>query len=335
MIYTDHLPGLENSTADALCLLSLIGDYQINQLLLNEALQQINFQHSLVVFVEKINKQLTKHCSPQEDNKAIARNAKNILWSSVQLLQHHSIDLIPKAIHKTIRNQVEAVLILPRWKDHEKIIKITTKNYRDDQDKYKEREQLYRELAELIKLDSVTIDQLIAGINPETSTQTSTTPEEIQQTTMAMIVAFCAACMTVLVFMKQSETIEVKHQRNGFNKETQKQFQKIKYGTILQNIPQLVQNITATNQQKSLGELNQKSTHIEQLIRHAQTARLKAAGATQAEVNTFTRHAMTSNVVDIYYNKPVERDLASMLILNEKRYMNSMVTTQQHVSKTA
>lgn len=30
MIYTDHLPGLENSTADALCLLSLIGDYQIN-----------------------------------------------------------------------------------------------------------------------------------------------------------------------------------------------------------------------------------------------------------------------------------------------------------------
>jgi hypothetical protein len=52
--------------------------------------------------------------------------------------------------------------------------------------------------------------------------------------------------------------------------------------------------------------------------------RLRTAGATQAEVNAFTRHALTSNVVDIYYNKPIERDLASLLIEDEKRYMKSI-----------
>ncbi|KAA6404120.1 MAG: hypothetical protein EZS28_000348 [Streblomastix strix] len=53
-------------------------------------------------------------------------------------------------------------------KDNERTLKTTNRNHRDDKDKYKEGEQLYRELAELTKLDSVAIDQLIAGINPET-----------------------------------------------------------------------------------------------------------------------------------------------------------------------
>ncbi|KAA6315306.1 MAG: hypothetical protein EZS28_055441, partial [Streblomastix strix] len=53
-------------------------------------------------------------------------------------------------------------------KDNERIHKTTSRNHRDGKDKYKEGEQLYRELAELTNLDSVAIDQLIAGINPET-----------------------------------------------------------------------------------------------------------------------------------------------------------------------
>ncbi|KAA6353211.1 MAG: hypothetical protein EZS28_051262, partial [Streblomastix strix] len=205
-------------------------------------------------------------------------------------------------------------------KDNEGTLKTTTRNHGDGKDKYKEGEQLYRELAELTRLDSTAIDQLIAGINPETwrkrragltplanylkqnnintstllgnkpdvelvnalawyknlggpklqqrmknmkmhcgvvlsqfslmnninnsslvktyskgqglsiqskprfptiwnlqilfnyiNTQTPTTPEEIQQTAMAMIVAFCAARMTELVFMKQSEMINDTH----------------------------------------------------------------------------------------------------------------------------
>ncbi|KAA6382784.1 MAG: hypothetical protein EZS28_021690 [Streblomastix strix] len=331
-IYTEHLPGLENSTADALSRLSWIGDYQINPILLNEELHQINFQPTLDAFAHKTNKQLKSYCSPQEDNKVIVRNAPNIPWTNELLLLHPPIGLIPKIIQKMIRDQVEAVLILPRCntrtirsssnqrKDNERTLKTTTRNHRDGKDKHKEGEQLYRELAELINLDSATIDQLIAGINPETwrkrragltplanymkqnnintstllgnkpyielvnalawykdrggpklqqrmknmkmhcgvvlsqfshmndinnsslvktyskgqglsiqskprfptiwnlqilfnyiNTQTPTTPEEIQQTAIAMIVAFCAARMTELVFMKQSEMIDDTH----------------------------------------------------------------------------------------------------------------------------
>ncbi|KAA6384133.1 MAG: hypothetical protein EZS28_020344, partial [Streblomastix strix] len=90
-------------------------DYQINPTLLNEALHQINFQPTLDAFAHKTNKQLKRYCSPQEDNKAIARNALNIPWTSELLLLHPPIGLIPKVIQKMIRDQVEAVLILPRW----------------------------------------------------------------------------------------------------------------------------------------------------------------------------------------------------------------------------
>ncbi|KAA6386830.1 MAG: hypothetical protein EZS28_017642 [Streblomastix strix] len=148
-------------------------------------------------------------------------------------------------------------------KDNEGTLKTTTRNHRDGKDKYKDGELLYRELAELTKLDSVAIDQLIAGINPEiwrkrragltplanylkqnntnTSTLLGNKPdvelvnalawykerwvpklqqrvknmkmhcEDIQQTAMAMMVAFCAARMTELVFMKQSEMIDDMH----------------------------------------------------------------------------------------------------------------------------
>ncbi|KAA6404265.1 MAG: hypothetical protein EZS28_000208 [Streblomastix strix] len=115
MIYTEHLPGLENSTANALSRQSWIGDYQINPVLLNEALQKINFQPTLDAFAHKTNQFLKRYCSPQEDNKTIARNALNIPWTNELLLLHPPIGLIPKVIQKMIRDQVEAVLILPRW----------------------------------------------------------------------------------------------------------------------------------------------------------------------------------------------------------------------------
>ncbi|KAA6390136.1 MAG: hypothetical protein EZS28_014339 [Streblomastix strix] len=115
IIYKENLPGPENSTANALSLLSWIGNSQIKSVLLNEAHQQINFQPTLDAFAHKTNKQLKRHCLLQDDNNAIARNALNIPWTSDQLLLHPPIGFIPKIIQKTIRDQVEALLILPRW----------------------------------------------------------------------------------------------------------------------------------------------------------------------------------------------------------------------------
>ncbi|KAA6368021.1 MAG: hypothetical protein EZS28_036452, partial [Streblomastix strix] len=49
-------------------------------------------------------------------------------------------------------------------------------------------------------------------------------------------------------------------------------------------------------------------------IRHAMMTRLRAAGASQQVVNYFTRHALNSTVVDMYYNRPIARDLSKLLI---------------------
>ncbi|KAA6404257.1 MAG: hypothetical protein EZS28_000215 [Streblomastix strix] len=459
IIYNEHLPGLENSTADALSRLSWIGDYQINPILLNEALHQINFQPMLDAFAHKTNKQLKRYCSPQEDNKAIARNALNIPWTNELLLLHPPIGLIPKVILKIIRDQVETVLILPRCntktirsssnqrKDNERTLKTTTRNHRNGKHKYKEGEQLYRELAELTRLDSTAIDQLIASINPETwrkrragltplanylkqnniitstlldnkpdvelvnalawhkdrggpklqkrmknmkmhcgvvlsqfsqmndinnsslvktyykgqvlsiqsqprfptiwnlqilfsyiNTQTPTTSEEIQQIAMAMIVAFCAARMTELVFMKQSEMIDNTHSIS-LKTQTSKGKQVVIHTITSEERSGICCPLPASSEYCShqltaiIRRAGITSPYTGPTIRHAMMTRLRAVGASQAEVNAFTRHAMTSNVVDNYYNKPVERDLASILIMNEKRLnLNIFVG---HVSKTA
>ncbi|KAA6379140.1 MAG: hypothetical protein EZS28_025332 [Streblomastix strix] len=62
-------------------------------------------------------------------------------------------------------------------------------------------------------------------------------------------------------------------------------------------------------------------------IRNAMMTKLRARGATQAEVNAYTRHSLTSNVVDAYYCRPVERDLGALLLSNEQRYDNIIYIT--------
>jgi hypothetical protein len=49
-------------------------------------------------------------------------------------------------------------------------------------------------------------------------------------------------------------------------------------------------------------------------IRHAMMTKLQEAGATIEEVNQFTRHTPGSNVVDVYYYKPIRRDLSTLLL---------------------
>ncbi|KAA6390137.1 MAG: hypothetical protein EZS28_014340 [Streblomastix strix] len=110
---------------------------------------------------------------------------------------------------------------------------------------------------------------------------------------MAVIVAICAARTTELIFMKQSEMIDDMH---SFSLKTQTSKAVIRKAGIT-------------------------SPYTGLTIRHAMMTRLRAAGATQAEVNAFARRVIASNAVEIYQNKPIERDLTSMLIVNQKRYL--------------
>ncbi|KAA6362598.1 MAG: hypothetical protein EZS28_041875, partial [Streblomastix strix] len=178
------------------------------------------------------------------------------------------------------------------------------------------------------------------------------TSEEIQQTTMAMIVAFCAAIMTELVQMKESEIIQELY-FIALQKQTSKGNQIIKHKNFLQETNWLMlpsQNIVVMEAQiekdsimhdQIWQNLSKKAPATSQYcsyqltniirradiqnpytiptIRYAMMTCLRAAGATQPEVNAFTRHAISSNVVDVYYNKPIERDLSALLIMNEER----------------
>ncbi|KAA6354154.1 MAG: hypothetical protein EZS28_050321, partial [Streblomastix strix] len=42
--------------------------------------------------------------------------------------------------------------------------------------------------------------------------------------------------------------------------------------------------------------------------------KMRKEGATQEEVNEATRHAPGSNACDIFYNKPVTRDLGTLIL---------------------
>ncbi|KAA6401854.1 MAG: hypothetical protein EZS28_002615 [Streblomastix strix] len=49
-------------------------------------------------------------------------------------------------------------------------------------------------------------------------------------------------------------------------------------------------------------------------VRHDMITKLRKYGAIQEEVNAFTRHAPGSNVIDVYYNKPVGGNLINLLL---------------------
>ncbi|KAA6386942.1 MAG: hypothetical protein EZS28_017531 [Streblomastix strix] len=55
-------------------------------------------------------------------------------------------------------------------------------------------------------------------------------------------------------------------------------------------------------------------------ILHTMMTRLRAAGASQQEVNSFTCYALNSTVVDMYYNCPIARDLSKLLIQIDERH---------------
>ncbi|KAA6365122.1 MAG: hypothetical protein EZS28_039351 [Streblomastix strix] len=65
------------------------------------------------------------------------------------------------------------------------------------------------------------------------------------------------------------------------------------------------------------------------IVRHAMITKLRKYGATQERVNAFTRYTPGSNVVDVYYNKPVGRDLSTLLLSGgDFRYPLVQVETQ-------
>ncbi|KAA6365575.1 MAG: hypothetical protein EZS28_038899 [Streblomastix strix] len=161
--------------------------------------------------------------------------------------------------------------------------------------------------------------------------------EEKQQVAMALVVAFSAARMTELVLMKISE-MQIMRNQISVKTQTSKGKNRIDHTITFKQRTGLICPVralrvwlderrslklqsdslwwnfsknntpTADNCSHMLTEIIRKAGVPEiysgPTICHAMMTKLRACGATQAEVNAYTRHQLTSNVVDAYYFRP-------------------------------
>ncbi|KAA6367582.1 MAG: hypothetical protein EZS28_036891, partial [Streblomastix strix] len=157
--------------------------------------------------------------------------------------------------------------------------------------------------------------------------QEQTSDDKLMDRTMATFVVFTAARMTELTRMTIGETIidgnemkvriKVKKGENEIEYEVQVNKQRGPISPV-RAMEEWMASKNCLKMKQDAGILDEKG--IEQqygdaTIRHAMVTKLRKHGAEQEEGNAFTRYAPGSNVVDVYYNKQIVRDLSILLLL--------------------
>ncbi|KAA6364691.1 MAG: hypothetical protein EZS28_039783 [Streblomastix strix] len=196
-IVTVHIPDKENTQADALSRLSWRGDYKVKPEILQPALATVGINPTLDVFAHRTTKQCARYCSPQEDQRAVARDAFTIPWNerditssssdrsdskrnlkaqkrlssgSSDITQMGSIQISNNATTDSKPNKSGSISsdFIGRQINDQIETKATTRRDRTSTDKYAEGESLYRQLASQSGLDDNAIDELIKATTFET-----------------------------------------------------------------------------------------------------------------------------------------------------------------------
>ncbi|KAA6361811.1 MAG: hypothetical protein EZS28_042662, partial [Streblomastix strix] len=180
------------------------------------------------------------------------------------------------------------------------------------------------------------------------SNSTFSTPEEIQMKAMALLVSFSAARMTELSRMTMKD-LDNSQKNKMIIATTIKKGSKVRNETITLNrlesqlcpvdaLRIWIQTRMKINIQEEsifwdfkrqtapsshycsqtlttiLRQFGIESPFNGPSIRHATMTKLRASGASVLEVNAFSRHILTSTVVDAFYYRPIQRDLGTLLI---------------------
>ncbi|KAA6355550.1 MAG: putative Transposon Tf2-6 polyprotein [Streblomastix strix] len=112
-----HIPGMMNTTADALSRLARSGDYSISPVRVHLIMNKFGIQAQIDAFSTRKNKVLKQYCSSREDRKALSRDGLAISWNSQLIWAHPPIPLIAKCLQKIIQEKVDlTILITPDWK---------------------------------------------------------------------------------------------------------------------------------------------------------------------------------------------------------------------------
>jgi ribonuclease HI len=114
-IIAEHLPGVQNSSADALSRLEIAGDYQLDKDIFQSGLQTIQMFPEIDLFATEENHLLPRFVTVKRSMSAIAVNAFSINWNNLSIYLHPPIILISKCLQKIIHDKAEAVIVTPQW----------------------------------------------------------------------------------------------------------------------------------------------------------------------------------------------------------------------------
>jgi ribonuclease HI len=115
-LVAEHVPGVENSTADRISRISPGGDYALRP----ETMQKIEMTWGVRIgadlFASGWNAKHPLYFSPQRDRNARGRNAFAARWAQFTLpLLHPPIPLLPRVLRRLQLERMQAIVILPLW----------------------------------------------------------------------------------------------------------------------------------------------------------------------------------------------------------------------------
>jgi hypothetical protein len=112
-----HLPGLENTLADALSRMDSAGDYSLKQEYFLLGLRMLGFQPSIDLFAHRDNAKCLRYAALPGPGSATAAvtDAFTIPWNTERPYIFPPVQIIPEVLQKIQDEKVSAVVVVPHW----------------------------------------------------------------------------------------------------------------------------------------------------------------------------------------------------------------------------
>jgi ribonuclease HI len=115
-ISVEHIPGVSNTTADALSRLSRSGDYALMPDVYQQMCSQMGFIPTVDLFATSRNGKVPTFISPLRRDATMVTDALSIPWGTGLPFLHPPIPLIARCLRKILQENVPALMVLPHWK---------------------------------------------------------------------------------------------------------------------------------------------------------------------------------------------------------------------------
>ncbi|KAA6386304.1 MAG: hypothetical protein EZS28_018170 [Streblomastix strix] len=114
-LLTWYIKGIHNNKTDMLSRMAHHRNYSISIPALNQAITFLQLVPTIDIFASRTMKRCEWYYSPQQDRRAVRRNATSHSRTGERPLIHCAIEMIPRILNKINRDQIKGLLILPQW----------------------------------------------------------------------------------------------------------------------------------------------------------------------------------------------------------------------------